>query len=351
MATIKDIAKECGVSIATVSNVLNGKNKASRQTEEKIMEAVRKYGYHPNSIAKGLRSRRSGIIGIIAEDVAQFTVPPIIEAIMRRLEESSYKTFLINLRLYSRWKNSWFNNEDLIKTVIDPALRDLESMMVDGIIYIAVHSRNTHVLSGMQGLPVVMAYAYEQSPEIFSVAVDDEEAGYEAVKHLTECGHKRIGIIAGLRDNMHTQLRLKGAKRALAEAGILFDEHLLRYADWDKEAGYRVSGDLMSEGGITAIFCMTDRMAGGLCQYLEEQGLTVGRDISVMGFDNQDLAEFCRPGLTTMALPLQEIGNTSAGMLLDLLSENPENIPPKGKIPDPLRLHCQLIKRNSVCRI
>lgn len=351
MATIKDIAKECGVSIATVSNVLNGKNKASRQTEERIMEAVKKYGYRPNSIAKGLRSRRSGIIGIIAEDVSQFTVPPIIEAIMRNLEESNYKTVLINLRLYSRWTDTWFFNEPLIRTVIDPALRDLESMMVDGIIYIAVHSRNTHVLSAMKGLPVIMTYACEQTPEIISIVVDDEKAGHDAVKHLTECGHKRIGIIAGARDNMHTQLRLDGARRALSEAGIEFNEKLVRYADWDKESGYRVSADLMNEGGITAVFCMTDRMAGGLCQYLEEQGLTVGKDVSVMGFDNQDLAEFCRPGLSTMSLPLQEIGDMSAGLLLDLLSEEPEHVPEKDRIPEPVRLPCRLIERDSVCRL
>jgi len=111
MVTIKDIARECGVSIATVSNVLNGRKKAGEATVQLIFETARRLGYQPNLIAKGLRENQTHQIGIIVEDLSQFSVPVIVEGIMRSLEGSGYQTSVSNLRMYSRWSDTWFNNE------------------------------------------------------------------------------------------------------------------------------------------------------------------------------------------------------------------------------------------------
>ena len=122
MITLKEIAKECGVSTATVSNILNGKNKVSQETRERVLEVVKERGYKLNYVAQGLRRQKTQTIGVIAEDIAQFTTPEIIEGIMEVCEERGYRTIVQNLRLYSRWQDLWFDNERMYYSVMDPAV-------------------------------------------------------------------------------------------------------------------------------------------------------------------------------------------------------------------------------------
>ena len=111
MITIKEIARECNVSPTTVSNILNGKPKVSQETKERVLETVNRLGYRPNYIAQGLRNQKTKMIGIIAEDIAQFTTPEIVEGIMSYCEENGYRSIVKNLRLYARWSDSWYNKE------------------------------------------------------------------------------------------------------------------------------------------------------------------------------------------------------------------------------------------------
>lgn len=144
MVTIKEIARECNVSPTTVSNILNGKPKVSEETKQRVLETVEKMGYSPNYIAQGLRNQKTKMIGIIAEDIAQFTTPEIVEGIMSYCEEKGYRTIVKNLRLYARWSDSWYDNERSYRSILDPTLKELESIRVDGIIYIAGHARIIH---------------------------------------------------------------------------------------------------------------------------------------------------------------------------------------------------------------
>ena len=347
MVTIKDIARECNVSIATVSNVLNGKNKASVETQNRIMEVVEKFGYTPNRVAKGLRSKKTDIIGIIVEDLSQFTTANIVEGVMRQIEEYGYKAVLINLRLYSRWSDKWFHNEDMLNEVLDQSIEDLGSIMVDGIVYVAVHARVTHKLSGKLGVPAVMVYAYESDGSIPSVVIDDELSAYNEINYLIEKGHKDIGIIGGRQDNMHTQLRLKGALRAFEEHGIKLSDDRICYALWGKKEGYEAA-KLLEGKGLTAIFCMADRMAGGVYQYAYEKGIKIGQDFSLVGYDDQIVADYFNPGLTTMALPLHALGKTAADIIMERLGETETHI----EITDNLiKIPCTFIERESVADI
>ena len=113
MITLKDIAKECGVSTATVSNILNGKNKVSEETRNRVLKVVNDRGYKLNYVAQGLRKQKTQTIGVIAEDIAQFTTPEIIEGIMEVCEERGYRTIVQNLRLYARWQDLWFDNDKM----------------------------------------------------------------------------------------------------------------------------------------------------------------------------------------------------------------------------------------------
>lgn len=285
------------------------------------MGCRKKYGYKPSPIAKGLRSKRTGHIGIIAEDIAHFSVPPIVEAVMNNLEQAGFQTILKNLRLYSRWGDSWFQDEGMVHSVADPAMDELRNMIVDGIIYIAVHSREVHIFPESFDIPVVMVYALEQNPIVPSIVPDDEDAGYQAYQYLIQKGHNRIGIISGKADNLHAILRMQGVRRAMEENGFPYEEALVRYGDWQIRQAYEVMAELV-DAGVTAVFCMSDMMAVGAYQQIYTMGKYVGRDISVMGFDNIVFTDFFTPSLSTMELPLIEIGDRAAACILDRIQGN-----------------------------
>ena len=141
MVTIKEIAEICGVSATTVSNVLNGKAKASEETRQKILKAVEEYGYTPNAIAQGLRNRRSKVIAVISEDIAQFTSPAIIESIVEICENCDYRVVVYNMRLYDRWQDTWYGDEEKYHSIVNPIIRDIRSSQIDGVIYVAGHAR------------------------------------------------------------------------------------------------------------------------------------------------------------------------------------------------------------------
>lgn len=260
---------------------------------------------------------------------------------MSRCEEKGYRAVVKNLRLYARWSDSWYDNESSYHSILDPTLKELESIRVDGIIYIAGHARVIHCFSEDFKTPAVMAYAFTDNRRVPSVAIDDKKSACEMIHYLISRGHRKIGVIGGRENNIHTQQRLQGYQKALFENRILFNPSWVRYADWKKEGAYQEARELLKED-VTAVFCMADRMAGGVYRCLDEIGLRAGRDIAVAGFDNHDIAEYFVPGLTTMALPLREIGNVSADYLLKQMEEAQEEIPEKILIP------CTFTERESV---
>lgn len=262
-------------------------------------------------------------------------------------EERGYRTIVKNLRLYARWNDSWFSNETSYHSILDPVMKELDSIMLDGIIYIAGHARMIHCFSEGVRIPAVMSYAFDTNPKIPSVVVDNKKSAYEIVQYVISKGHRKIGVIGGKADNIHTQQRLLGYQKALFENQILYNPSWIRYARWDKESAYQEAKELLKTD-VTAVFCMSDRMAGGVYQHLAEKGLRAGEDIAVVGFDNQDIAEYFVPGLTTMALPLKEIGHTSADLLLRQMEDEKT-----GEAPGQIKklIPCTFIERASVHRI
>ena len=341
MLTIKDIAQMCNVSPATVSNVMNGKtNKVSAETATLILNKIEELGYKPNFIAKGLRSNHTKIIGVIAEDVALFNVPPIINGITACCEEYGYMFLLENLRLYARWGGSWFDDSDKYNSVFRPAMDEMEAINVDGIIYVAGHSRKITSLKQNAKRPVVMAYSISEDPQIPTYVIDDENAAHDMTKHLIDKGHTKIGVVAGERSNLHTLIRVEGYQRALFEKGILFDPQFVSYGSWSRQSGYELAGGLI-EKGVTAIFCFADYIAGGVYDYLEEHGLRAGKDISVVGFDDHEYASYMSPRLTTVNLPTMEIGFKSAKRLIEMIEGNETD----NEIEN--RIGCELVLRQS----
>lgn len=335
MVTLKELAEKCGVSIATISNILNGKSNVSNDTRERILKIIKESGYRPNYMARGLRAAKTQTIGIIIEDLTMFSSTEIVEGIMSYLEEKGYRTLFENLRLYAKWGGRWENNPEFNNSVTN-AFEQMLAVKVDGIVYIAGHTRIIDFVDSTFPVPVVIAYAIPKDSAVPSVVIDDFNAAKDMCRLIFKNGYKKPGIIAGMEDNLHTVKRLEGCKAAFAEAGIPFSENQLVYGGWIRESGYECCGKLLEKcADIDSIFCFNDFMAAGVYDYLNEHNLEVLKDIGVAGFDNRSESAFLNPQLTTVAIPLREIGSQSAKILLE-------------ELKDHKALSCSIIQRKSL---
>ncbi len=319
MVTIKDVAKKCNVSIATVSNILSGKPNASEETRKRVLEAVQELNYIPNYVAKNLKMKSTKTIGVIVEDITVFCTPDIIDGITQYCEEEGYNILLTNLRLYKKYSDLYYHN-DKIKIHVNQEIKKLLSKQVDGIIYVPAHERVLKCLPENLTVPIAIAYGYSKSAKIPSVVVNEIEGGYKIASCVMEQGHTKIGIITGKEDSLHARDRLMGYQKAMYEHGVLYNPDYVVSGDWTREGGYGATCELL-EKDITAIMCMNDIMAAGVYDRLEEVGLTPGQDISVVGYDNRELASFFRPALTTVELPLFEMGRKACKCVIDLIRQ------------------------------
>ena len=284
----------------------------------------------------------------MAEDLTVFCTPGIIDGITKCCEERGYHVLLTNLRLYRKYQDAYYANDSFVK-IVDKEIRELLSKQVDGIVYVTSHERILKKsLPEHLPVPASMAYGYSKSDEYPSVAVDDKNGAYTLIRYLIDRGHKSIGVITGKEESIHTLDRLRGYQKALYDQKIFFDPDIVVQGDWKRESGYNNTDYLLSKG-VTAIFCMNDIMAGGVYDRLEERGVLPGRDISVVGFDNRDLSNYYKPPLTTIALPLSDIGYTACKMVIDMIEKKERG--DSGKTAgSPWEIHeaCSLLIRNSV---
>ncbi len=339
MATIKEIAERVGVSIATVSKVLNNQSGVSKDTQKAVLLAAKQLNYRPNLYARHLKTGASKTLGIIAEDLTVFNTPDIIDGIGVCCESRSYHYILGNLRFDKRYGHERGHNQEKNQLVAD-MLEEMLSKQVDGIIYIGCHSHALATLSVQENTRFVCAYCFSENQEVPAVSYDDREASRQVTQLLLDKGHTKIGIVAGVRDSYHTNNRLLGFQEALYEHNVPYNPHFIQYGDWSRDLGYQ-SAPLLIEEGVTAIFAMNDLMAMGVLDYCNQHAIEVGRDIALVGFDNRPITSVCRPALSTVALPLFEIGHTAASIMLDLIET--------GKQPEHnhIKLSCAIIERES----
>ena len=341
MATIKEVAKECGVSIATVSNILNGKGRVGEETKERILKTAKEMGYVPNMMAKNLKQRSSRTIGIITEDLTVFNCVEIVDGINEYLEEKDYTFLLGNLRLYKKYDNAFYHHEDYKKQVEEEFLI-MQSKQVEGIIYIGAHCRELKSIPKGLQCPLVVAYGFAGDKEIPSVVFDDEQAAYEATLELIREGHNRIGVISGDKDSLHTFSRMVGHQKAIYENKILYNPALNVTGNWLRSMGYEACGQLLKED-VTAIFAMSDGMALGVYDYANDHGVEIGKDIALIGIDDRQFSTAFKPALTTMALPLHEIGKKAAEIVVEQVEGTLE-----GEPVYPYKIRCRLKRRQSV---
>jgi len=237
-----------------------------------------------------------------------------------------------------------YNFDDLgCISVAKNALNLLLSKNVDGIIYVGCKTREIKRLSEGYNTPIVYAYCYSRENNAPSIIFENENISYEMTKYLIEKGHERIGIIAGQEDNMQVRDRLVGVQRAHFDAGILYNPGNIQYGDWnDSASGYNCMPTLL-KNNITAVFCLNDLIASGVYDYALSHGIRIPQELSVVGFDNRLFSSALYPKLTTVALPLQEIGKEAINQLERVLCE-------KDYVCDPnlILINCTMVRRDSV---
>ncbi len=341
MATIREIAKACGVSISTVSNVLNNKSNVGEDTRQKILDTAKEMAYIPNYMAKNLKLKTTKTIGIITEDLTVFNCAEIVDGIHEFFDEHGYTFLLGNLRLYKKYDNEFYHR-DVYKKQVDTELNKMKAKQVDGIIYIGAHCRKINYIPQGFPIPLVLAYSFCSNPDIPSVIFDDEEAAYQATSALIKNGNRKIGVIAGELSSLHTKERINGYKRALEEAGIPFRRNLIQEGNWNKTQSICACKTLMNEA-VTAIFAMNDIMAGGVYEFTAREELKVGTDLDLIGFDNREVAQAYNPTLTTMKLPLNRIGRKAAEIMINILENGKESIQ-----KNLYKINCELIIRDSL---
>lgn len=339
MATIKEIATMANVSVATVSNVLNRKGGASPAKAEEIRSIAEQLNYTPNLLAKSLKKQKSNTIGIITEDLTVFNAPEIVDGIDEFCERNGFDIVLGNMRLFKHYGNT-FTDMEKYNAILTEIINTMRSKQVEGLVYVGYHFREIKQDFDLINVPIVYTYCYSQDAAAPYVLYDDEKAAYDAAALLIENGHTKIGSICGPFGSFNTQSRLRGYQRALFDHHILYDNNLTVYGDWNRDCGYAF-GERLIKHGVTAIFAHNDYMAAGVIDYCNDNGISVGRDLSVIGFDNADISKFIRPKLTSVALPLFEMGQKSAEILTQILDDKPLSSV-SYKIP------CKIIQRESV---
>ncbi len=348
MTTISDVAKYAGVSISTVSNVINQNGKVKKETEQIVLDAIKQLNYIPNQMARGLKRSQTNIIGVIAEEVNTPLASNIIEGICSYAESSGYIIHLCNLRINTKVDAPKDSNYSLLEASEDfqksvrTNLNTLLSSQISVLIYLGTYPRDVANILPSLDIPVVYAYAYHSGSHTYAVNYDDFQGGEIATEYLISKGHQRIGLISGSINSYPTHRRMLGYQTALMNHQLAFIPECICTGDWKYESGYEQCLRLLElSQPPTAIFAMSDMMAYGAMNAVRSRGLRIPEDISIIGFDNLEFSACTWPPLTTVRLPFQEIGQTACQTAVTLL---------KGESPAEYAryLPCNLIERDSV---
>jgi DNA-binding LacI/PurR family transcriptional regulator len=333
MATIYDVAKLANVSTTTVSKVLSNTPYVSAKTRERIVAAMSELNYRPSLAARGLTKNRTYVIGLVVPyDPDYLFGDPFLLEIIRGVEsctnDNDYN-LLLSLARKDDQRSAY--------------ARLNRSRYIDGVISLETLGSSSEIRQfEEQNLPVVsIGYGKDDSAGN-CVHANDCTGAYQAVKHLLELGHRKIGVVSGPPNFMRAvNERWKGTLKALGEFNLNLDDSLVTYGDFTLESGYATAGKLLTEKHKpTAVFVHNDRMAVGLVRRARELGLAIPTDLSVVGFDDVPLSQLVDPPLTTVRQPGYELGVTATQKLFELI--NWEN-----NTFDPIILPVEFIARGS----
>jgi LacI family transcriptional regulator len=338
---IKELSKIAGVSPATVSYVLNASGNVSDDTRKRILKLAKEYNYEPNRIAKSLRTSKSNTIGVIVEDITVTFVPEIIKGISNFADRNGINIILNDLGLLSKI-NDRFEEIIKYKDYINDKINLLLSTQVDGIIYIGMHDRNVDDIVIENRKPIVYVYCYTENPEDVSVTYDNIDISYKIGEMFINKGHRKIAAICGTHESKPSYKRLCGFKKALYDQGIDIPNHYVKFGSWQSDEGYHCAKELLTlEDRPTAIYAFNDLMAAGVIKAARELKISIPEELSVVGFDNRELSSYINPMLSTVKVPLEDMGYKANEMLNDMVLNN-------ALANNKLIIPCEYIDRESV---
>lgn len=314
--TIKDIAKACGVSVSTVSRVLNNHPDVSRSVREKVSSTVERLGYIPNNSARDLVRTRSDNIGVVVRGQDNLFFSAMVKTISREIESRGYTMVL-----------HFIGSDD--DEVMAGAILEREKKL-RGLIFLGGRFDYSAETLAPVGVPFVCCtytncFGTLDEKDYSSVSIDDYMTAYRAVRTLIDLGHKRIAVVAPATDDRSiSELRYKGYRAALEDGGLDFDPELLVETEgfFEMPKAYEGTVKLAERGTeFTAVFALSDTTALAAVKALEDCGRKVPEDCSVIGIDGLTVSEYSNPTLTTMVQPVEEMGRQSVAILADMIEQ------------------------------
>lgn len=312
--TIKDIAKACGVGVSTVSRVLNNRPDVSDDVRKRVLEFVDSCGYIPNNSARDLVRSRSDAIGVVVRGTGNLFFAEMLKTISSLIEKSGHTMVLHFID----------SDADEVKA---GAILEREKKLI-GLIFLGGRFDYTPAELSLIGVPYVCCsytnrFGSLRDEDFASVSIDDYAAALAAVKHLIALGHRRIAaLVPSCDDRSVSELRYKGYCDALKESGLTYDAALVVETDggFEMPAAYAGMTELLNSGAdFSAVFAISDTVAIAAMKAIEDKGLSIPGDISVIGIDGLVVSEYSNPTLTTLVQPAEKMGRQSVEMLLSLL--------------------------------
>lgn len=318
-----DVARLAGVSHQTVSRVINGSPSIRPATKARVELAIQELGYRPNTAARALVTRRSGIIGIVGSSTALYGPSSIQRSVQEAARTAGYFTSMVPLA-------------EVSLEALRDALDHLARQSVEAIVLIAAQEDVLAVAhSAVTGLPMIVVEG-DLSGRGLSVGVDQIDGARQATQHLIDLGHRTIEHVAGPVTYTEAKGRRTGYEAAMRDAGLVPGQ--LWEGDWTPESGYRIGRELVRNGGTTAVFVANDQMAIGVLHAFAEAGWSVPGDVSVVGFDDIPEAAYLNPSLTTVRQDFHAVGQRA----IDLVTATLEGLTTSMPL-----LHPELIIRDS----
>lgn len=306
--TIYDVAREASVSMATVSRVVNNNPNVKPQTRKKVFAAIEKLGYRPNAVARGLASKKTTTVGVVIPDISNFIFAEVARGIEDIATMYHYNIILCNAD----------KKKDREIRVINTLLEK----QVDGLIFMGGTITEDHIQAfRTTTVPIVLCATTTDDESFPSVDIDHERAAFDAVNQLIEEGHREIAMISGtLEDPTNGYARYQGYISALKQAGITVKEDWIRVGNYRYDSGLEnMKYFLQLEHRPSAVFAATDEMAIGAIHAIQDAGLQVPEDYSIISVDNTRIASMVRPQLTSVAQPMYDIGAVSMRLLTKLM--------------------------------
>lgn len=334
--TLHDIALKSGISISTVSRILNKKSakyRISKETEKTVLKTAKELNYRPNQLARGLRLKKTHTIGLIAPDIANPFFALIIKGVQTQAHQLGYSLVVCD------------TDEDLALEIEHVNL--LYSKGVDGFIVMPVGQKFQHLQFLLDnGIPLVLVDRCSEELKTSTVVVDNFAGAFEAVDYLAKHGHRKIAIIQGLPDTFTSRGRLRGYLKALEVNGIPVDESLIVGNDFRRQNGY-IEMKLLLQGMSrpTAVFTTSDLISLGTLEAIREEGLSIPEDISIVTFDDIEPSSLFRCPITAVAQPKRTIGEMAVKLLTDRI-KNPGRHEVKNVVLKP-----ELVIRESVAAV